>query len=88
MKTENKQPKKIDEISEEDKLMLEALKRLRVNPDFIVWRDSVAKPLIDQLELELSSQEADTLPEPILRAKLKQVNSLKSLFYTWFELVN
>jgi hypothetical protein len=72
-------------IKTEEQLMLEALKRLHTNPDFVIWRDSVAKPLIAQLEAELASAEADNMSEVILRSKLKQVNSLRNLFIAWFE---
>lgn len=71
------------EIPTEEELMLGALKRLHKHEDFIVWREKVAKPLLTQWENELAN--ADELSEPILRAKLYQVNTLKSLFYTWFE---
>lgn len=67
----------------EEELMLGALKRLHTNPDFTIWREQVAKPLLTQWENELSK--ADELPEVILRANLKQLNTLKALFYTWFE---
>ena len=72
-----------EKVLTEDELMLEALKRLHKHPDFMVWRDKVAKPLITQWENKLAK--ADELPEVILRANLKQVNTLKALFYTWFE---
>ena len=72
-----------EKVLTEDELMLEALKRLHKHGDFIVWREKVAKPLITQWENELAN--ADALPEVILRANLKQINTLKALFYTWFE---
>ena len=61
----------------------EKLKRLNENPDFIAWRDEIAKPLLAQWETALS--DADKLPEVTLRANLKHYNTLKTLFYTWFE---
>jgi hypothetical protein len=67
----------------EEELMLEALKRLHTNPDFVIWREQVAKPLIGQLENSLAT--ADDMSEVNLRANLKQMNTLKALFYTWFE---
>jgi hypothetical protein len=73
---------KVPEKTEEE-LMLEALRRLNKHEDFIVWREKVAKPLLTQWENELAK--ADELPEVILRANLKQLNTLKALFYTWFE---
>lgn len=66
-----------------DEELLDCLKRLRTHNDFIVWRDSVAKPLISQLENELNK--SDEMPEVILRANLKYLNTLKALFYTWFD---
>jgi hypothetical protein len=72
-----------EKIPTEEELMIEALKRLNKHPDFITWRDSVAKPLLTQWENELAK--ADDLTEVILRAKLYQLNTLKALFYTWFE---
>lgn len=78
----NPESSKAPEKTEEE-LMLEALKRLHTNPDFIIWRDAVAKPLIGQLENSLAT--ADDLSEVNLRANLKQMNTLKALFYTWFE---
>lgn len=65
--------------------MLEALRRLRTHEDFMVWRDSVAKPLIAQLEAELNK--ADEMDEVTLRANLKHLNTLKALFYTWFDAI-
>lgn len=82
METENPIDKQKKQ-EEENAQMLEALKRLNKHDDFIVWREAVAKPLIDQWEAELAK--ADQLPEVILRANLKQINTLKALFYTWFE---
>ena len=72
-----------EKVLTEDELMLGALRRLRTNPDFVIWRDKVAKPLIAQWEGELAG--ADSLSEVVLRSKLYQVNTLKALFYTWFE---
>ena len=73
---------KVPEKTEEE-LMLEALRRLNKHDDFIVWREKVAKPLLTQWENELA--QSDQLSEVILRANLKQLNTLKALFYTWFE---
>jgi hypothetical protein len=67
----------------EEEIMLDALRRLHKHDDFVVWREKVAKPLINQWEAELAK--ADELPEVVLRANLKLVNTLKALFYTWFE---
>jgi hypothetical protein len=64
-------------------ILNERMKRLNKNEDFTVWRDQVAKPLLDQWELAMAN--ADSLSEVILRANLKHYNTLKTLFYTWFE---
>jgi hypothetical protein len=64
-------------------LVVEAMKRLRNNQDFIDWREQVAKPLLTQWEQELLK--SDTMDEVTLRANLKVRNTIKSLFYTWFE---
>jgi hypothetical protein len=66
----------------EQELMLEALKRLHHNDDFIVWRDKVAKPLIAQWEREL--EKSDQLQDVIIRTNLNVLNTLKSLFNKWF----
>lgn len=73
----------------EDKELISNLRLLRdlSNSDaFKTWRDVVVEPIIRQLEAELSSNEADNLPEPILRGKLKQLNSLKYIFKDVFEI--
>jgi hypothetical protein len=53
---------------------------------FQVWRDIVAEPIIAQLEMELASEKSDSISEAILRGKLKQLNSLKHIFYQVFEI--
>ena len=67
-----------------EELIVEAMKRLKLNGDFIEWRDKVVKPLLDQWETELNK--SDTMDEVTLRANLKVRNTLKTLFYTWFEI--
>lgn len=63
---------------------LQLLRKLNQSEDFAVWRDMVAKPLLTQLEETVFTQ-ADNLSEVVLRSNLKYYNTLKSLFYGWFE---
>lgn len=61
----------------------EALKSLRSDERFQLWRDNTAKPLLEQLEARMKA--AADIPEVELRATLKQYYTLKSLFYEWFD---
>jgi hypothetical protein len=67
----------------EQDLLIERLIRLNNNEDFILWRDKVAKPLLEQWEQQLTK--SDDMNEVVLRANLKVRNTLKALFYDWFE---
>lgn len=64
---------------------LKLLKVLRGLEEFRVWRDLVAKPIIDGLEAEINSKDADSMPEVILRAKIKHLATMKELFYNIFD---
>lgn len=74
----------LDKLEQEEqerlKLQVDLLKRLNRSEDFQCFRDNVVNPTIEALEAELSSPEADKLPEAILRGKLKFLNSLKWFF--------
>ena len=72
--------KEMDEQNRQLKL-IEELEKIEA---FQLWRDTIAKPVLEQLEAELASKEADAMPEVILRAKLKYLNILKRLFYDIF----
>ena len=65
---------------EQTKQQFEIIQRLKGREEFKLWINIIVEPLIAQLEASLSSEEADKMPESILRAKLKHVNSLKYLF--------
>jgi hypothetical protein len=71
---------------ERSKRLLQMLRDLSKHETFITWRDEVVSSNIQQLENELASDKADTMPEVVLRAKIKQLNSLRYLFYTVFEI--
>lgn len=71
-----------DETQEKILSLLIGLERLE---EFRLWRDEVAKPIIDQLETEL--QDADSMSEAVLRAKLKHAQSMKYVFYSVFDQV-
>jgi len=76
-------------MKEEDlraKRLLQMLRDLSKHETFITWRDEAVQPLIKQLEMELASEKADLMPEIILRAKLKHLNSLKYLFDDVFQI--
>jgi hypothetical protein len=62
---------------------VEMLKKLNANESFQIWRDWVAKPVLEQLEADLAN--ADELDEVVLRAKLKHVAFVKDLFYEVFK---
>jgi hypothetical protein len=62
---------------------VEMLKKLNANEQFQIWRDWVAKPVLEQLEADLAN--ADQLDEVVLRAKLKHVAFVKDLFYEMFK---
>jgi hypothetical protein len=62
---------------------VELLKELNANEQFQIWRDWVAKPVLEQLEADLAN--ADELDEVVLRAKLKHVAFVKDLFYDVFK---
>jgi hypothetical protein len=64
---------------------IELLKKLGRSEEFIKWREWVVEPAIQQLEIELASEKADEMPEVILRAKLKHLNSLKYFFKDIFK---
>lgn len=70
-------------LTSEEKKKLQLYEQLSVNEAFISWRDEVAKPIIDQLELSLKA--SDELPESILRGSLKHYFSVKGLFYEVFD---
>lgn len=65
---------------------LRMLRELSNSEAFKVWREDVVVPIIAQLEAELASDKADSLPEPVLRGKLKQLNSLKYIFKDVFDI--
>lgn len=71
---------------DEDDRLLRDLRDLSKFHPFITWRDRVIEPNIKALETELASDKADNLPEVVLRAKLKHLNSLKYLFKEVFEI--
>jgi hypothetical protein len=62
---------------------VELLKQLNTLEPFQVWIDWVAKPVLEQLEVDLAN--ADQLDEVVLRAKLKHVAFVKDLFYDMFK---
>jgi hypothetical protein len=68
---------------ETDKEQLESLQILSRRPEFQLWRSLVVDGTIKSLEQELNA--ADDMPESILRAKLKHINSLKFFFYDVFK---
>ena len=72
---------KIEPTQEE--LAVEALKRLHHNADFILWREKVAKPLINQWENDLLL--VSQMSEAEVKSKVMVTNTLKALFYSWFE---
>lgn len=59
------------------------MKQLERYEPFQVWRDQVAKPVIEQIEGELLK--ADELPEAVVRGNLKYLTLVKALFYRLFE---
>lgn len=71
----------MDEETTERNIAL--LKQLSQMESFKVWRDWVAKPVLEQLESDLNN--ADQLEEVVLRAKLKHIQFVKELFYEMFE---
>jgi hypothetical protein len=72
-------PEEQDEMEKNVQL----LKELNAMENFQVWRDWVAKPVLEQLEADLAN--ADQLDEVVLRAKLKHVAFVKDLFYDVFK---
>jgi hypothetical protein len=71
------------EEQEEMEKNVQLLKELNAMENFQVWRDWVAKPVLEQLEADLAN--ADQLDEVVLRAKLKHVEFVKYLFYDVFK---
>ncbi len=71
----------------ENERLLRLLQDLSKSEAFQAWRDGVVADDIARLEASLASKEADAMPEVILRAKLKQLNSLKYIFHDVFEIV-
>jgi hypothetical protein len=67
------------------KLALDLLNRLNKSEDFKAFKDNIVNPTIESLENELASVEADKMPEVILRAKLKHLNTLKWFFNKVFQ---
>jgi hypothetical protein len=66
---------------------LQLVKQLAADERFRTWVEVVVKPGIAILEAEIASEKADQLPEVILRAKLKHINSLKFYFEDIFTLI-
>ena len=82
-------------MSKEEKKIYELLKVLNGRQEFIVWRDLVAKPLIEQNENELMGLDPTTgksriegISEANLKAKVMYLNTLKHLFYQIFDQAN
>lgn len=69
---------------DDQKRVRELLKQLRHNEAFNQWRDIVAKPIIEQLEIDLA-QKCLELPEATLKAKVLYINLLKELFFNIFD---
>lgn len=77
-----------EEIQKQAEQQIDLIKKLIVNESFLAWVNGIVKPGIAQLEAEIASKEADLMPEVILRAKLKHINSLKLYFDDVFTLIN
>ena len=75
----------MDEVKDQEVMdkNIDLLKQLSAMEPFQVWRDWVAKPVLEQLEADLAN--ADQLDEVVLRAKLKHVAFVKDLFYDVFK---
>lgn len=71
---------------DEEKRQLLLLQQLQAYEPFQIWKELVVKGTIETLEAELNN--ADQLGEVILRAKLKQIASLKFFFSDVFENIN
>ena len=65
---------------------LELLKKLNYSEEFCLWRDEFVKPVLEQLKLELASD--DKLDEATLRSKLKSYYWLEEFFYNMFDKAN
>lgn len=79
--------KQQEDRDKETERQLDLIRQLAVNEAFRAWVDTVVKPGIELLEAELSSKEADQMPEAILRGKLKHVSSLKFYFEDVFRMI-
>ena len=79
-----KTPEQIEQEQQERNLRM--LRDLSNSEAFQIWIDEVVNPTIQILEAELASEKADEMSEPVLRGKLKQLNSLKYIFKDVFEI--
>lgn len=62
---------------------LELLVKLSRTAEFQLWRDLVAKPIVQQLEADLANPL--DLTEANLKAKVMHLNTVKGLFYHLFD---
>lgn len=79
------QNKEEQEQNAREQRALELLDQLEKREDFQEWRDLVAKPQVDQLEVEIKGPQADLMSEGVFRGKVKHYFSVKNLFYDIFE---
>ena len=71
-------------MEQQEKKKLQLLKKLSYMEEFQVWRDDFVKPIIENLELEIS-EKSDIMDETLLRSNLKYLNSLKYFFDVIFK---
>ena len=71
-------------MEQKEKKKLQLLKKLSYMEEFQVWRDDFVKPIIENLELEIS-EKSDVMDETLLRSNLKYLNSLKYFFDVIFK---
>lgn len=74
-----------EEQQQIDEKLLRDLRDLNNDSRFQTWRENVCKPILDQLEADLSVN-ADSMPEMVLRAKVKHYFSKKYEYYQVFEI--
>jgi len=71
--------------SKEDIENLQQIRKLGKTEEFRIWRNLIVDNNILTLEAELAGPDADSMPEAVLRGKLKHINSLKYFFHDVFD---